>query len=327
MRTLFRFICASAVAAGLLLVGWTSAFAQDYPSKPIRLVVPGPPGGGTDILARIVADGVFKLTGQMVIVENKPGASGMIAASAVLKAPPDGYTLFMAYSATLTTNQSLYKKLSYDPIKDFVPVAPFAQVPNLLVVNPSVPANSVAELIALIKSQPGKYNYAGSTPGSMSHLSMELFKQMTGTDIVYVPFNGDAPSMTALLGNQVQLMFANTVASLPLIKAGRLRALAAAPGKRTSILPDLPTVAESGLPGFETTLWYGVAAAAGTPGNVVDKLNDIIRQVQGLAETKARLATSGSEIFYATPTEFAAIIARDAEKLGRVVRETAIKVE
>jgi tripartite-type tricarboxylate transporter receptor subunit TctC len=198
---------------------------------------------------------------------------------------------------------------------------------NILAVTPPVPAKSVAELIALVKSQPGKLNYAASSPGSMSHLSMELFKQMAGIDVVQVPFKGDAESMTALLGNHVQLTFLSVVTLLPQIKAGKLRPLAVATATRESALPDVPTVAESGLPGYEITLWYGVVAAAGTPANIVNKLNDLIRQVQDKPETKARVVASGSTVFYSTPAEFGAIIKRDADKLGRLIRDVGIKVE
>jgi tripartite-type tricarboxylate transporter receptor subunit TctC len=317
---IFRTVLLAAAAACLV----ADASAQTYPNKAIRLVVPVPAGGGTDILGRMVAEGLAKQLGQPVIVDNRGGASGMIGADAVLKAPADGYTLLMVYSAVLTVNQSLFKKITYDPIKDFVPVAIFADVPLALLVHPSVRANSAAELIELAKAQPGILNYAANN-GTMNHLSTELFKQMAGINMVLVPYSGDAPALIDLIGGRVQLMFINLVSSLPHVKAGKLRALAIATAKRSPVLPDLPTVAESGLPGYETTLWYGVVAAAGTPAAIVNKLNDAIRQVQKMPEIKARLATMGADPVYLTPAELGALIKRDADKWGSVVRAAGIE--
>jgi tripartite-type tricarboxylate transporter receptor subunit TctC len=311
--------------ASVLALG--TARAEVFPSRTIKLVVPGPPGGGTDTLGRMVADGLSKQLGQAVVVDNRAGASGMIGASEAARAPADGYTLFMAYSGTLTTNQWLYKKMSYDPAKDFAPVSAFAQVPNILVVNATVPATNVKELIALAKAQPGKLNYASSYIGSMSHLSMELLKQMTGTDILHVPYNGDAPSMQALLSGQVQMMVTNTVSCLPMVKSGKLRALGVATSVRTAVLPDLPTIAEAGVPGFDTTLWYGVMVPAATPPSIVAKLNDAIRATQSSPDLKARLASTGSEPLVTTPIEFGELIRRDAERVGKVVQGAGIKPE
>jgi tripartite-type tricarboxylate transporter receptor subunit TctC len=317
---IFRTVLLAAAAACLV----ADASAQAYPNKAIRLVVPVPAGGGTDILGRMVAEGLAKQLGQPVIVDNRGGASGMIGADAVLKAPADGYTLLMVYSAVLTVNQSLFKKITYDPIKDFVRVAIFADVPLALLVHPSVRANSAAELIELAKAQPGILNYAANN-GTMNHLSTELFKQMAGINMVLVPYSGDAPALIDLIGGRVQLMFINLVSSLPHVKAGKLRALAIATAKRSPVLPGLPTVAESGLPGYETTLWYGVVAAAGTPAAIVNKLNDAIRQVQQMPEIKARLATMGADPVYLTPAELGALIKRDADKWGSVVRAAGIE--
>jgi tripartite-type tricarboxylate transporter receptor subunit TctC len=325
MQTLRGSARAVFFAAAAALFCWVADVpAQTYPNKVIRLVVPVPAGGGTDILGRMLAEGVSKQLGQPVIIDNRGGASGMIGADLVLKAPADGYTLFMVYSAVLTVNHALFKKISYDPIKDFVPVAIFADVPNILIVHPSVPANSVAELIELAKAQPGKLNYASSGNGVMNHLSMELFKQMAGIDMLHVPYTGGAPAMIGLMGGQVQLMFNNLVEVLPHIKSGKVRALAIATAKRSPVLPDLPTVAESGVPGYETSLWYGVVAAAGTPAAIVNKLNDAIRQTQQMPEIKARLAAMGAEPVSLTPAEFGALIKREVEKWGRVVRTAGI---
>jgi len=318
-------VIAAMVALAAACAG-TGAAAEEYPSKPVRLVVPGPAGGGTDGLARIVVDGVSPLLGQPLVIDNRNGASGMIAADNVLKSPADGYTLFIVFSAILTTNQWLYSKVQYDSQKDFVPVASWAQVPNVLVVNPDLPVKSVKELIALAKAQPGKLNYASSNPGSMSHLSMELLKQMAGIDMLHVPYSGDAPSIAALTGGHVSLMFSNTVATLPLIKAGRLRPLAIATSTRAPVLPDLPTVAEAGVPGYETTLWYGIMAKAGTPPAIVSKLNALVRKAQESPAVKARLDNVGAEPFRVTPQELSEQIRREGEKWGRVIKAANIKL-
>ncbi len=324
METL-RGTCRAAFFAAAAFFFWAAgASAQDYPSRVIRLIVPASPGGGTDILGRLVADGITKQLGQPVIVDFHGGASGMIAANLVKAAPADGYTLLMAYASMLTINQAVFKKISYDPVKDFAAVAFFVDVPNALIVNPSVRANSVAELITLVKSQPGKFNYGSSGTATSTHLAMELLKQMAGLDMVHVPFKGGGPATVALMGDQVQLSFNNLVEVLPQVKAGRVRALAIATAKRAPLLPDLPTVAESGLPGYESTLWYGVLAAAGTPATIVNKLNETIRQTQQMPETKARLATMGATPDYYTPAEFGALIKREGEKWGRVGREAGI---
>ena len=325
METLYGNFRAVFFAAAAALCCWVAeAPAQTYPNKVIRLVVPVPAGGGTDILGRMVAEGVSKRLGQPVIVDNRTGASGMIGTELVQKAAADGYTMLMAYSAVLTVNHALFKKIAYDPIKDFVPVAIFADVPNILVVHPSVPANSVAELIELAKSQPGKLNHASSGNGVMNHLSMELFKQMAGIDMLHVPYNGGAPAMIDLMGGRVQLMFNNLVEVLPHIKSGKLRALAIATARRSPVLPDLPTVAESGLPGYETSLWYGVVAPAGTPAAIVNMVNNAVRQTQQMPEIKARLAAMGAEPVSLTPDEFGVLIKSEADKWGRVVRAAGI---
>lgn len=300
--------------------------AKDYPSRPIRLIVPGSPGGGTDVLGRLLADAVGKQLKQTIVVENKPGASGMLGADVVLKAPADGYTLYMAFSATLTSNQWLYKDLSYNPERDFIPVAPFAQVPNVLLVHPSVPAHTVSELVALAKKEPGKLNYASSYPGSMSHLSMEMLKQATSADMVHVPYNGDAPSLTALVGGQVQVMITNTVNALPMIEAQRIRPLAVTGAQRAAVLPDVPTIAESGVPGYATTLWYGLAVARGTPPEIVDRLNKAVRYAQETPELIARLKTMGAETLSMTQAQFVELVRNDSKKLGAVIESVGITV-
>lgn len=300
------------------------ARAQDYPARPIRLVVPAAAGGGTDILGRMVAEGITKHLGQPVIVDFRAGASGMIGADAVLAAPADGYTLLMTYASMLTINHAIFKKISYDPVKDFVPVAYFVDVPNALIVHPSVKANNVAELIALIKSQPGKFNYASSGTATSTHLAMERFAQMAGLQITHVPYKGGGPAMIDLMGGVVQIYFNNLVEVLPQVKAGRVRMLALATPKRSSVVPTVPTVAESGLPGYESTLWYGIVATAGTPAAVIGKLNEAVRLTQQNPEVKARLVTMGADTAYFTPAEFGALIRREVELWGRVVRDAGI---
>jgi len=322
VRTL-RAVLFAATAALLCVTG--AASAQDYPTKPIRIIVGASAGGGTDVLARMIADGMYKQMGQPVVVDFRGGAGGMIGAEVVITAPPDGYTLLMAYNSMLTITPAVFKKPGYDPVKTLAPVAFFVEVPNALIVHPSVRANSVAELIALIKSQPGKFNYASSGTATTTHLAGEHFAQMAGLQIVHVPYKGGGPAMIDMLGGVVQLYINNLVEVLPHVKAGRVRMLAIASAKRSPLMPDMPTIAESGLPGYESGLWYGVLAPAGTPAAIVNKLNEVVRHTQGLPELKARLASMSAEPAYYTPAEFAELIKRDAEVWGRVVREGGIK--
>lgn len=315
-----------AAAAALCL--WVSAaWAQDYPNKSIRIIVPAAAGGGTDVMARIVADGLTKLLGQSAVVENRAGASGMIGADAVLAAPTDGYTLLMTYTSLMAITPVLFKKeVKYDPLKDFVPVAYFVGVSDALIVNPSVQANSVAELIQLIKAQPGKFNYASSGNGTIQHLAMERFMRMAGgLKMVHVPYKGGGPATIDLMAGVVKLSFNNLVEVIPQAKAGRVRILAVASSERSALMPDVPTVAESGLPGFQSTLWYGVIAAAGTPAAVVTRLNEAVRQIQQMPEVKARLTALGAQLTYYTPAEFGAFIKSQVESYGRAVREVGLQ--
>ena len=325
MTTLMSGFRAAVTALALALALTSGASAQDYPTKPIKIFVPAPAGGGTDILGRMVGEGISKALGQPVVIENRGGGSGMIAADMVLKSPADGYTLFMVYSGVLTVNQALFPNITYDPVKDFAPVAIFADVPNVLIVHNSLPVKSVAELIKLAKSKPGTLNYASSGNGVSNHLAMEQFKQLAGIDMVHVPYKGGAPAMTDLLGGQVQLMFNNLVEVLPHLKSGKIRPLAVGTAKRTPALPDLPTVAESGLPGYEMQLWYGLVAPAGTPPAIVNKLNEVVRKMQEQTQVKARLFTMGADPVSMTPAEFGALIKREGEKWSRVVKQAGIK--
>ena len=304
-----------------------SAQTPAYPTKPIRLVVPFPAGGATDILAREVAKHLTETWGQSVVVDNRPGAGGNIGSELVAKAPPDGYTLEMGTVGTHAINASLYAKMPYDHVKDFVPVILVAGVPNVLVVNPSVPVNSVQELIAYAKANPGKLNFASSGAGTSIHLSGELFKVMAGVQMMHVPYKGSAPALQDLIGGQVQLMFDNLPPSLPQIKAGKLRALAVTSATRAPALPDTPTIAEAGLPGFEASSWFGVLAPAGTPPAIVAKLNAEIAKWLGSPEAKEKLAGVGANIAGGTPDDFARHIQAETAKWAKVVKESGAKVD
>ena len=249
------------------------AAAQAFPAKPVRLICPFPPGGAVDIASRAVAAEMSKTLGQPVTVENKPGAGGNIGGAEAARSAPDGYTLFMTTSGISAINPVLYRKMPFDPNKDLIPVSALVSLSNVLVVHPSVKANSVAEVLALVRASPGKVTYASSGSGTSIHMSAEMFKHLTGTDIVHVPYKGSAPALTDLLGGQVQMMFDNIPSALPHIKAGKLRALATTGPRRDPALPDLPTVAEAGVPGYEAGVWFGLAVPAGTPADVVARLN------------------------------------------------------
>jgi tripartite-type tricarboxylate transporter receptor subunit TctC len=319
---------ALAVAAVIALVATAPATAQAaFPSKPVRLVVPFPPGGTTDILARAVAQKLSDAWGQQVIVDNRPGAGGNIGSELVAKAAPDGYTLLMGTVGTHAINPSLYSKMPYDNVKDFVPVILVAGVPNVLVVNPSLPVNSVQELIAYGKANPGKLNFASSGNGTSIHLSGELFRTMTGVQMTHVPYKGSAPALTDLVGGQVQLMFDNLPSSLPFIKAGKLRALAVTSTARSVTLPDLPTLAESGLPGFEASSWFGILAPARTPGDIVAKINGAVAAWLASPEAKEKLAGQGAIAAGGPPDAFAAHIAAETSKWAKVVKASGAHVD
>ena len=298
-----------------------------YPTKPIRLVVPFPAGGATDIFAREVAKHLTDAWGQSVVVDNRPGAGGNIGSELVAKAAPDGYTLEMGTVGTHAINASLYSKMPYDHVRDFVPVILVAGVPNVLEVNPALPVNSVQELIAYAKANPGKLNFASSGSGTSIHLSGELFKVMAGVQMTHVPYKGSAPALQDLIGGQVQLMFDNLPPSLPQIKAGKLRALAVTSAARAPALPDTPTVAEAGLPGFEASSWFGVLAPAGTPPEIVNKLNAEIAKWLASPGAKEKLANVGANIAGGTPEDFARHIQAETTKWAKVVKESGAKVD
>ena len=301
--------------------------AQAFPEKPVRFVIGFTPGGPSDILARAVGQKLAERWGQQVVVENRPGAGGNLAAEAVAKSAADGYTWLLGNNSILATNHALYRKLPYDPVKDFAPVALVAVQPNILVVHPDVPAKTVPELVALAKQSPGKLNYASSGAGAAAHLAGELFKTMAGVDIVHVPYKGAQPALTDLIAGQVQLMFATSASVIPYIKAGRLRALAVTTAQRSPSVPDLPTVAEAGLAGFEATTWHGIVVPVATARAVIDKINADVNAALKEKELSERLAGLGAEVVTGTPRDFADYIAREIPKWTKVVRDSGASAD
>jgi tripartite-type tricarboxylate transporter receptor subunit TctC len=310
--------------AGLLLVPLLAA-GQAYPTKPIRLVVAFPPGGTGDISARIIGQKLGEQLGQPVVIDNRPGAGGTIGTDLVAKAAPDGYTITAGSSNTHVTNRFLYRSLPYDPVRDFAPITIAVGVSNMLVVNPAVPARSVAELIALAKRSPGGLKFASAGTGTTPHIAGEMFRLMAGIELVHVPYKGGAPALVDVVNGQVELMFAGLATALPQVRAGKLRALAITEKARSRVLPELPTVAESGLPAFDVGLWIGLMAPAGTPAEIVDRLDrETVRALQD-PQVAERLAQQGLEPLGTTPAEAAATLSAELEKWGRIFKEAGIQ--
>ena len=319
------FIAAAICAAATLHAA--GAAAQAWPAKPIRLMVPFPPGGSTDIVARIVAQKLSERLGQSIVIENRGGAGGTLGTAVVAKAAPDGYTLTVASTSTHVVAPSVYTRLDYDPVKDFAPVSLMAVSPYLLVVTPSLPAKTLQELIALAKKQPGKLNYASAGVGSTTHLAMEMLKAVSGTFMLHIPYSGNGPAGTAVIGGQVEVLFGSLPALLPHAKSGRARALAVGTPKRSPALPEVPTVAESGYPGFDASLWLAIMAPAGTPQPILERLNREIVALVGAADTREALDKAGAEPLTSTPAELAAMIRDGVPKYAKIVKTAGVKAE
>ncbi|MFZ3123635.1 MAG: tripartite tricarboxylate transporter substrate binding protein [Acidovorax sp.] len=318
-------VLASLAAGTAALPG--AALAQAFPTRPITIVVPFSAGGTTDILARLVGQYLSTELGQPVVVENKAGAGGNIGGQYAAKAAADGYTLFMGTVGTHAINASLYKKMPFDPVKDFAPLTRVANVPNLLVVNPKQPFRTVPEMIAYAKANPGKINFGSPGNGSSPHLSGELFKSMTKVDLTHIPYKGSAPAVTDLLGNQIAIMFDNMPSVIPHVRSGKLHAIAITTSKRSPELPDVPTVAEAGVPGYEAMSWFGMFAPAATPKPVLDKLSGALAKVLANPEVKKKIADQGGEPVNETPAQFATFIKSESAKWGKVVKESGASLD
>ncbi len=312
------------IACCVLFAG--SVNAQTYPNRVIRLVSPYAPGGGTDFFARIIGQKLSEALGVSVVTDNRPGAGGVIGADMVAKAPPDGYTLLMSSPSPLVVSPHLLKSMPYDPVKDLAPVVFIAAVPALMAVHPSIPAKTVAEFIRLAKSRPGELTYSSSGNGGTGHLAGALFDLGAGTKMIHVPYKGTGPATTALVAGEVTLSFGETIALLPHVKSGRLRALAVTTLKRSAILPDLPTVAET-IPGYTAGPWYGVLAPEKTPADIIAKLNSTIANILRMSDIQANLASAGAEAKGGSPADLAAQIKDESERWGRVIRESKIQAE
>lgn len=322
-----RAVAAAVVLTAVLALGSASdARAQAYPTHPIRLVVPYPAGGAADILARVIGQKLSERLGEPMVIENRPGAGTAIGAKFVAKAPPDGYTILMGTVSSHAINPALTKDVGYDPVTDFAPISLVASLPFILDVNPSVPAHSVAELVALAKRQPGKLTFASAGIGTSNHLAGELFKSMAGIDIVHVPYRGSAPALEDVIAGHVTMMFDLTITSLPQIAAKQVRALAITTPRRSRLAPDLPTVAESGLPGYAVDAWFGLFAPAKTPDSVVNRLNAEAVAVMSLPDVRASLAKQGAEPLTSTPADFARYVRSELAKWTKVVHQSGISV-
>jgi len=321
-----RLTCRFALAFAVCTAAAAACAQPRYPERPVRIIVPSTPAGVLDNVARTLAPRLADRLGQQIVIENKGGAGGNIGAEAAARAPADGYTLFIGFNATHGANLALFGKLSYDPVADFAPISLLAAVPNIISVHPAVPVNSLAELVALARSQPGKLSYASSGNGTSTHLAAELFKAAAGIDLLHIPYKGSSPAVADVIAGQVPVLVDSVSSSTAHVKAGKLRALATTSPKRISVLPDLPTVAESGFPGFHSTAWVGLLAPAGTPRPVIDRLHAAVIEVMALPETRERMAAFGAEITPSTPEEFAAHIHSEMTRLGKVVRDANIKV-
>jgi tripartite-type tricarboxylate transporter receptor subunit TctC len=317
---------AAAVCLWALVAFTGSALAQAWPAKPVRLIVPYPPGGSADILARSIGQKLGEGLGQQVVIDNRPGAGTAIGAEATAKSAPDGYTIMLGTVSSHAINPAL-TRLNFDPVKDFAPVSLVASIPFALIVHPSLPANSVKELVALAKAKPGSLNFSSAGNGTSNHLAGELFKSMTGTYMVHIPYKGSAPALNDLIAGQVQLMFDLVLTTAPHVKSGSVRALAVTGRERSAALPGVPTVAESGVPGYEVSAWFGFFAPAGTPASIVNTLNAETVKAMKQPDLRERLASQGAEPVTSTPAEFSAYVRDELAKWGKVVKASGMKVD
>ena len=321
------FLGAACVLAALLAGAGGTAFAQSYPAKPIRIVVPYSPGGTTDILTRAVGQKLTDAWGQQVIVDHRPGASGMIGADAVAKAAPDGYTLLMAYTAEIVIMPGIMKKMSYDPLRDLAPVTLGAITPMILVAHPSLPVTSVKEFLSLAKARPGQLPYASAGNGSPAHLAFELMQRSAKIDINHVPYKGAAPALIDLIGGHVVIYFSGMPPAMPHVRAGKLRALAVSTARRSPAAPEVPTVDEAGIPGFDVPTWFGVLVPAGTPKDIVAKLHAGLTRALKAPDVRERMAREGAETSPTTPEQFAAFIRNEAAKFARIIKDSGVRME
>lgn len=328
LRSAARIVAAACIHVSAVAVSSAaSAATQHYPERPIRLIVPFAPGGSNDILARTLAQQLTTRLGQTVVVDNRAGAGGIIGVETAAKATPDGYTLVMGHIGTHAVNPALYPKLPYDAIRDFTAIAPVASSPNILLVHPAVPASTVKELVALARSKPAQLNYASGGVGGSTHLSAELFKMMTGTDFVHVPYKGGGPALIGIIAGEVAMLFNNIVSATPHVRSGKVRALGITSRQRSPVAPDLPTLAESGVPGYEVVSWYGVLGPAGMPLPIVSQLNRAITTTMTAESMRSRLASEGVDVLSASPAQFAEYVRSEVAKWGKVVRQAGIRAE
>ncbi|MCC6531207.1 MAG: tripartite tricarboxylate transporter substrate binding protein [Burkholderiales bacterium] len=318
---------ASVVCAALSTPAAGALAQPAFPTKPIRLVIGFAPGGGTDVLARALGQQLGETFGQAVTIDNRVGAGGIIATDLVAKAPADGYTLLVGSAAAFAINPNLMAKLPYHPVKDFAPVGLFATISYAIVVHPSLPVRSVKELITLAKSKPGQLNYGSAGNGSSTHLAIEQLLAQAGIKMTHVPYKGNTPAMTALLSGEVTMVFDPVLTSLPQVKAGRIRAIAVSTAKRSALLPDVPSVAEAGVPGYESGNWFGIFAPAGTPRAVVDRLNGAINKAMASGEMRSRLQSQGADPLLGTPEDLARHVERELAKVAKIVRDAGLKIE
>jgi len=323
---MIRHVPLAALVCFALAAPLSGAAAEAYPSKPVRMIVAVPPGGPADILARLVGPKLTETLGQTVVIDNRPGANGNIAYEMAARAVPDGYTFVLA-AAGVVINPSLYREVRYDPLRNFAAITHGISVPNILIVHPSVPANSVSELVALAKSRPGKLAFASAGNGTTGHLALELFKQRAGIDVVHVPYKGGGPALAEVIAGQVQALFSLALAATQQVKAGKVRALAISSGKRSAVAPGLPTVAELGFPGYEVVGWFGWLAPAKTPREIVSRLNAEIVKALNLPEVRERLLSQSSEPVGNSPREFGAFVKSESEKWAAVIKRGGIRME